>query len=149
MTRPRRRRWITLARELPASLAALIVAVIVECGLRFTTLPTLARWLGIPLASATVPTPLPGPPPPLPARAKAQVRATRRVMSRWPFGDTCLRQALVSGHRLRRLGPQLHVGVAKIDGEIRAHAWLSIGGGILDPLAAAASYHDLPIPSPR
>lgn len=151
MTRPTRPgRWRRLLVELPASLAALAVAVVVEVGLRVTTLPRLAGFLGTPLAVARngAPDTMPRSGPlALSPQAKRQVRATRRVMRRWPFGDTCLRQALVSGQRLRRLHPSLHVGVAKIDGEIRAHAWLTIDGGILDPLAAAASYHDLAAPS--
>ncbi|MGC4154999.1 MAG: lasso peptide biosynthesis B2 protein [Propionicimonas sp.] len=143
-------RWRRLLIELPASLAALAVAVVVEIGLRVTTLPKLARWLGTPLSVGEQGAVMPRSGPlTLTPHAKRQVRATRRVMRHWPFGDTCLRQALVSGQRLRRLDPALHVGVAKIDGEIRAHAWLTIAGGILDPLAAAASYQDLTVPKPR
>jgi hypothetical protein len=65
------------------------------------------------------------------------------VLRHWPFGDTCLRQALVGGHRLRRLNPTLHVGVAKQGGEVRAHAWLVVAGVVIDPLYAAASYQTL------
>lgn len=135
-----------LLRELPATFAALGLAVVVEVGLRTGPLPALARRLGVPLAGrdgagASAPGDAA-----LSQRDRRQVRATRRVMRRWPFGDTCLRQALVSGHLLRHLDPALHVGVAKIDGEIRAHAWLVIDGGILDPLAAASSYLDLARP---
>lgn len=144
------RRWLRLVRELPASLAALTVAGIVEIGLRVTTLPRLAQLLGVPLAvSGTKQGAARSGPTVLSPAARRQVRATRRVMRRWPFGDTCLRQALVSGQRLRRLRPELHIGVARIDGEVRAHAWLTIDGGILDPMAAAASYQDLTAPDRR
>ena len=152
MTGARPGRFRRLLIEFPASLAALAVAVVVEIGLRVTTLPRLAGALGTPLAvtSGGLPDTMSGTrPAQLTPHARRQVRATRRVMRHWPFGDTCLRQALVSGQRLRRLQPTLHVGVAKIDGEIRAHAWLTIGGGVLDPLAAAASYLDLTTPEPR
>lgn len=143
MTRLRR-----LIPELPASLAALLVAVVVEIGLRTTTLPHLARLLGTPLALDGTPTTRQGPSlVTLPASARRQVRATRRVLRHWPFGDTCLRQALISGQRLRRLDPALHVGVARIQGEIRAHAWLVIDGAIVDPRRAASSYQDLQSPS--
>lgn len=139
-----------LLPEVPATLAALLVTAGVEVGLRVTTLPRLAQLLGTPLQSAPKPSEpdtMSGPAVvALPARARRQVRATRRVLKRWPFGDTCLRQALVSGQRLRKLGPKLHIGVARIDGEIRAHAWLVIAGGILDPLSAAASYEHLTEP---
>jgi hypothetical protein len=59
-------------------------------------------------------------------------------MSRWPFGDTCLRHALVTGNRLAALGPELVIGVrpAATPGGVDAHAWLRIGGVDLDPLAA-------------
>lgn len=139
-----------LIPELPATLAALALAVVVEIGLRTTSLPRLARLLGTPLAvtddSRRTDDSEGAVEAVLPAKAKRQVRATRRVLRHWPFGDTCLRQALVSGQRLRRLDPTLHVGVARIEGEIRAHAWLVIGGGVLDPLAAASSYLTLSRP---
>ncbi len=133
--------------EWPELCAALAVAVFVEVGLRVTTLPRLARVLGTPLS---VPEPGPGAsmaepqePVALPASAERQVRATRRILRHWPFGDTCLRQALISGQRMRRLDPTLHVGVAKLDGEVRAHAWLVVRGGVVDPRYAASSYRTL------
>lgn len=139
-----------LVPELPETFAALVVAAVVEVGLRWTTLPRLAELLGTPLVASRSG----GPDSPsgplvlvLPAKARRQVSATRRVLRRWPFGDTCLRQALISGQRLRRLRPELHVGVAKIDGEIRAHAWLVIRGGVLDPRYAADSYVGLTDPN--
>lgn len=124
---------------------AAAIAVVVEIGLRTTKLPRLARALGTPLGdSRTTPTVVTATGGSFfPPRARSQVRATRRVMRHWPFGDTCLRQALVAGQRLRRLEPTLQVGVAKIDGEVRAHAWLEIDGVILDPLKAAGGYQPM------
>lgn len=78
--------------------------------------------------------------------AERRLDATRRILRHWPFGDTCLRQALIGGQRLRRLGPRLHVGVAMVDGELRAHAWLEVRGSIIDPLRAASDYLDLATP---
>ena len=137
--------------QLRGLLAAFGVAVFVEVGLRLMTLSRLARILGVPLAageqaSATAPQP-PGDPAGLPSWARGRIRATRRVLHRWPFGDTCLRQALVTGQRLRRLDPLLHVGVAKMDGEVRAHAWLVVSGVVVDPLRAASSYLSLTAPT--
>ncbi len=134
--------------QLPATLAVIVVAVVVEIGLRVTTLPRLGRVLGVSIATGSTGAASAEQQPSaamrcLPARARRQVAATRRVLRHWPFGDTCLRQALISGQRLRRFQPRLHIGVARIDGELRAHAWLVIRGGVLDPLSAAASYHDL------
>lgn len=127
------------AREWPGVLMAAAVAVIVEIGLRTMTLPRLAKLLGVPLRldDGDAVMPEPGV---LRARpwVRRRLRATRRVMRHWPFGDTCLRRALVSGHRLRRLHPALRVGVAKIDGRIQAHAWLELNGVSLDPAGAAA-----------
>lgn len=131
-------------RDLVQALAAAGVAVVVEIGLRTTTLPRLARRMGAPLALDDADwLPAQGHATgaeELPAWARARVRATQRVLRHWPFGDTCLRQALISGQRLRRLHPTLHVGVAKVDGSVRAHAWLVVAGTVVDPRYAAASY---------
>lgn len=67
-------------------------------------------------------------------------------MRHWPLGDTCLRQALVSGQRIRGLNPNLHVGVAKVGSEVRAHAWLTVGDTVIDPMRAAGTY--LPLSTP-
>lgn len=148
MTKRSATRWRRLARELPTTVAAGLATAMVEIGLRVTTLPKLTRLLGVPLdpamtghddtmrSSATT----------LTESDLRRVRSTQRVLRRWPFGDTCLRQALVSGVLLRHHKPVLHVGVARIDGEIKAHAWLAIGSGILDPLTAAGSYRGLTAP---
>lgn len=124
-------------------IAAAGAAVVVEAGLRSAGLPRLSRVVGVPLRpSDAVGTPA-APWLPLSPSERRRVRATRRVMRHWPFGDTCLRQALVSGTLLRGRSPRLVVGVAKIDGQIRAHAWLDIDGQVLDPLVAASSYRPL------
>ncbi|WP_129668325.1 lasso peptide biosynthesis B2 protein [Phytoactinopolyspora endophytica] len=126
------------AREIPAVLAAATVALVVEVGLRVTTLPRLARLLGAPLRLEGEAGTSPGKTPILLAPSSMRrLRAARRVMRHWPFGDTCLRVALVSGQRLRRLNPELRVGVARVDGNIQAHAWLEIGGTSLDPAGSA------------
>lgn len=142
-------RWGRLARELPTTVAAGVVAIVVEVGLRVTTLPKLTRLLGVPLDPAMTgggSDTMRGSATTLTESDWRRVRSAQRVLRRWPFGDTCLRQALVSGALLRRRGPILHVGVARIDGQIKAHAWLVIGSGILDPLAAAGSYGGLTTP---
>lgn len=130
------------AREWPLVAAAAAVAVGVEAGLRLASLPRLAGLLGAPLAV--------DPPEPavhehlrLSPSDRRRVRAARRVLRHWPFGDTCLREALVMGHLVRHLHPTLRIGVARIDGALRAHAWLDIDGALLDPLRSAASYSSL------
>ena len=134
-------------REVPAITVALALTCAVEVGLRTLSLPRMARLVGAPLRSTESPTAPQVRGARLGTRGRRQARAVQRVMRHWPFGDTCLRHALVAGHRLRRFDPELVVGVAKIDGEIRAHAWLEFDTGLYDPLHAAQDY--LPLGSPR
>jgi len=127
-------------REIPATGAALLVTCAVEVGLRLLPLPRTARLFGAPLRQTPAP-PAPEPRPArLGARGRRQARSVQRVMRHWPFGDTCLRHALVAGQRLRRFSPELVVGVAKVEGQVRAHAWLEFDTGIYDPLRAAQAY---------
>lgn len=132
-------------REWPAVLAAAGAALVVEVGLRVTTLPRLARLVGAPLrldsggdlmpsSSEQLGTGLTAR---LDPRLRRRLRSARRVLRHWPFGDTCLRRALVTGYVLRRRHPVLRVGVAKVDGRIQAHAWLEVDGVSLDPAGAA------------
>ena len=144
MSRPRLRPPRIRLDEVPALLAALAVATMVEVGLRVTTLPRLARALGTPLAvdgleayGAREDAVL------LPAWAVRDMHAVRRLLRHWPFADTCLRQALVCGCLLRRLEPRLQLGVARVDGEVRAHAWLVVNGAVVDPRRAVSSYQPL------
>ena len=67
----------------------------------------------------------------LPGYAVRRIAAARRILRHWPFGDTCLRQALVSGHLLRRLRPTLQIGVSKVEDQVRAHAWIVVEGTAL------------------
>jgi hypothetical protein len=139
--------------ELPDLGAALLLAVVVEVGLRTMRLPRLARALGTPLAVDGVDTYAdPAVVRLLPPWAVRRMHAARRVLRHWPFGDSCLRQALVCGWLLRRLRPELQLGVAKVDGEVRAHAWLVVGGTVVDPRRAVSSYQPLgrvPTGAPR
>jgi hypothetical protein len=130
--------------ELPDLCTALVVAAVVEVGLRTTTLPRLARALGAPLAvDGFAAFAEPGDARLLPPRATRRVDAALRVLRHWPFGDSCLRQALVCGWLLRRLRPELQLGVAKVDGEVRAHAWLIVNGAVVDPRRSVSSYQPL------
>ncbi|TQL69967.1 transglutaminase superfamily protein [Nocardioides albertanoniae] len=130
--------------ELPWLVAALLLALVVEAGLRLLSLPRLAALLGVPLDLESAPAA------ParnlLPARLQVRLHAVRRVLRHWPFGDTCLRHALVAGSLMRRLDPVLQVGVARSADEVRAHAWLLVNGAIIDPWFAVASY--LPLAAP-
>lgn len=125
-------------REIPATIVAAVVASGVEVGLRALRLPTLARLAGTPLVTDHGSAPRTADTFPLSPELAQRVRAVRRVMRHWPFGDTCLRSALVSGQRIRRLHPILRIGVAKDAGGVRAHAWLEVEGISLDPTAPHA-----------
>ncbi len=125
-------RWPGLVRT------AVLVASI-ELGLRTVRLPRVARWVGVPLAEA-VAEPVPGPsaataepvPLDLSPRERAGVQDARRVLSAPGVDGTCLRQALVVGHVLRRRSPRLVLGVAKRDGAVAAHAWVEVQGWTVD-----------------
>ena len=136
-------------REVPATIAALAVSGAVEVALRSLSLPRTARLFGAPLqqsATAAAPTAQRAR---LGVRGRRRARAVQRVMRHWPFGDTCLRHALVAGQRLRGFGPELVVGVTKVDGRVRAHAWLEFETGIYDPLHAASAFLPLTSPAPE
>jgi hypothetical protein len=53
------------------------------------------------------------------------------VYRRFPGGGTCLREALVTGHLLRRFDPVLRIGAARDTDGIHAHAWLEVGSSVL------------------
>lgn len=130
--------------QVRANATAFAVACATEVGLRTLPLPRLSRLMGAPLAvgeAGQEPKRLPGGSRvDLTPRQRRQVRTALRLLKRWPLGDTCLRQALVCGYLLRDRHPVLHVGVTKLDGEVRAHAWLTMGDSILDPIGSASSY---------
>ncbi len=122
----------------PRHVRVIAVTIIVEIGLHTTTLPRLARLLRVRLD-------VDGHPaqdgialdPPVMLGIRRYGRAMDRVLRRWPFGDTCLRRALILGFLIRRLDPILCIGVRRDDaGEIAAHAWLVVASVTLDPTAA-------------
>jgi hypothetical protein len=111
---------------------AFAVAAGVEIGLRSLRLPRLCRLLGVPLDTSATPEVVAGTVV-VPPWAQRRLAATRRALAHSPFGDSCLRVALVGGFMVRQLEPVLKIGVAKQGGDVRAHAWLEIGGLSLDP----------------
>jgi Transglutaminase-like superfamily len=128
------------ARDLVELAAALLVATRAEWGLRYSTLPATALALGVGV-HAMEPAEQPARIQPdrfaLPGWAWRRARIASLVMRRWPFGDTCLRHALVTGSRLAALDPEIMIGIraAAAPQGIAAHAWLRIDGVDLDPLA--------------
>lgn len=118
-------------RETAASLGRTAVsALLVEGLIRFAPLPRTCRLLGVrlgPPAKDTASHALPG----LDARVSSVATDVARVYTSLPFPDTCLRRALTAGFRLRHLEPRLVLGVQK-GAAFRAHAWLEVGGQVLD-----------------
>jgi hypothetical protein len=111
-------------------LATVVVALCVEAGLRTLSLARLARLAGLRLSFDAQ-----GGPGPdderrdrLTARQWRGIWASERVYALWPFGDTCLRRALVIGFHLRDEAPVLRIGVRALPGgaanAIAAHAWV-------------------------
>ena len=113
----------------------LFFAVLAEACLRVMPLRRTAKLFGVGLGALSAEAAASEP---VPAWALARLRVVALVMRRWPVDGTCLREALVSGQRLRALDPCLRIGV-KSRGV--AHAWLEVGGRSLDP--ASEQYHEL------
>jgi hypothetical protein len=144
MSRTRGKGWVVLRRDLrmldPQVALVALVALVVEAGLRLSTLPRLTRLLGIRLGQdcqSGEQQQDSSRPPGLPVTwIRRRAVAVNRVFRHWPFDATCLRRALVLGQRIRRLGPTLVIGVRRDDsGALAAHAWLVVAGVALDPLA--------------
>lgn len=127
------RRQVLVAWEILRALGSMSL---IEISLRTTSLPVTCRRLGVECDLTTAAPPAQEPVV-LPRRARAAVVASLAVVSRWPAGDTCLRQCLLIGRRLRPLAPVLRIGVRRdADGAFSAHSWLEFGGKTLDPAAS-------------
>ena len=114
-------------RTWPTLVATAAVAGAFEIGLRSLSLPRLARLAGMRLG--TRPTratePLKTVAESLTPEQRRRIWATERLYAVWPFGDTCLRRALVLGHHLRDQSPILRIGVTADRSEaVAAHAWV-------------------------
>lgn len=119
-----------------------VLVCFVELGLRLLRLPTLTRLLGVRLSAAELPS---APPALMPRWTQRCLNAADRVTARWPAGPEgkCLRRALVAGHRLRSLQPEVVIGIRPGDNGLRAHAWLVVCGGALDP--SAGDFSQIPV----
>ena len=104
---------------------AIVCAIPVELGLRWSGFDTLVKRLGRTRRSR--------------GRQEAVVdgeRAARLVeaVSRcYPFNPTCLKKSLVLLWILRKRGlpAELRIGVRKVGGALQAHAWIECGGRTL------------------
>ncbi|MCB7137060.1 lasso peptide biosynthesis B2 protein [Cellulosimicrobium marinum] len=123
------------ALELWTGVRVLAVAPLVEVGLRRSTLPRVARLLGVRLVlDGTSGTPVSADrPAPLDARERAQLSVAWRTLARLPWNGTCLRRALVGAWLLRDRDHAVRIGVKRAPTGIAAHAWLEVDGVCLDP----------------
>ena len=165
------RRWAALpARDRWLTLQALVALLFVEATIRWMRIPKVARALGVQLTAESPAGLAPQHPEPetmvatgLPIPPQAQVapfaravagqlahsekealRATLRIVRRWPFGTgPCLRESLVLGHLLRSRRPILCFGVARRGPRLLAHAWVEVDGRpVNNPLGV------VPLPRP-
>lgn len=114
------------------------VLLLIESGLRRRTpLPVLCQKIGATLSSSKARSGMPADVPGevlQPLRRAAQ-RADRAVRL-WPFGDTCLRRALLIAALTSDIDSAVVIGVKKAeDGRFLAHAWVEVDGISLDPTA--------------
>lgn len=109
-------------------------AATIEVGLRLTTLPRVAALMGVRIqvdgvhgrpGSATDVL--------LSPAERRRIDLAGRVLRRGPFEDSCLRRAMLAARILRRRDHAVRIGVRKVDGAVKAHAWLELDGVSLDP----------------
>lgn len=135
MTRSVRRLAAGVRRRLVQASAVARVALAalgVEATLRLLTLPAAARVAGVGLRLDGGEDGDPCRELRLTQQESRDLELALRVLRRGPVDDSCLRRSLLIGHLLRRRGPVLRIGVAKRDGQVRAHAWLVVEGASLD-----------------
>jgi hypothetical protein len=125
--------------DLRTGLITLLLAPIVEVGLRLAGLRRTADALGVRLLldrpierTASTRRDVP-----LSAYERRRLRVAWRVLAVGPFDDSCLRRALVGARMLRSRDHAVRIGVRKTPDGVRAHAWLEIDGVSLDPDASA------------
>jgi len=141
------RRLATVAR-LPSrqkfdAIQLACIATTVELGLRLTTLPRLARLLGVRVELNAPPVDVVDADAlDLDERERERLDIAWRILRRRPFNGTCLRRAMVGGFVLRHRRHAVRIGVRKGGGEVAAHAWLELDGVSLDP-DAVREFHVL------
>ncbi len=124
-----------------ATIQVTVVVIAVEVGLMVPDLPTLARWIGVPLATDRTEMPLGGPDDlsQLTSAEQDKYRAVHWVLTRWLFDGTCLRRALALGWFLRRRDPVLRLGMLRDDDAV-AHAWIEVDGRAFNAQPVTASF---------
>ncbi len=111
------------------------VASVVEIGLRAMNLRALARLLRVSVDFHSTEVGAP-PDEPLPVVVLHRIRLVRTALAYSPTGPTCLRTSLVCARLLRSFQPTIRIGVARVEGEVKAHALVELAGRSIDPGAA-------------
>ena len=117
--------WALDRTERIETIKVLGAAALAELAVRVVSLPKLASFVGIRVNETEDPTTAEDQRIPL---AQKRSVAVDRVYRSWPRKGACLRRSLVLGWRLKDLSPVLMIGVARREGEVRAHAWVEVGG---------------------
>lgn len=123
--------------DLWVGLSTLVLAPMVELGLRVAGVRRTARLLGVRLVfeapagrAAASRSELP-----LDRAERRRLHLAWRILAVGPFDATCLRRSLIGAWHLRRRQPAVRIGVRKDTEGIKAHAWIEVGGVSLDPAA--------------
>ena len=116
-----------------AEAAAALIAARIRVALR----PSFARVEGAPPAGSLHPSES--------AAARDVARAIWAASRRLPFESTCLVQALAARSMLTRRGvsSSLVMGVSRVEGELKAHAWLMAEGGSVVGGVEAGKYQPI------
>jgi hypothetical protein len=126
-----------------ATVQAALVVMVIEAGLAVSSLPTLAKFLGVPLATGQDAPPmdvdLDEALAVLNDRELRAMWAVGWVLERWLFDETCLRRSLAFGWFIRRRRPVLRLGMID-DGETIAHAWVEAQGRAFDSAAVTGTF---------
>ncbi|QDB80837.1 lasso peptide biosynthesis B2 protein [Georgenia wutianyii] len=113
---------------------AAALAGVVEVGLRTVRLPRLTRLLGVRLVLDGAVGRVGDPGLVRLSSSEAErLDVTWRLLRHRPFNGTCLRRALLGAHALRHRDHAVRIGVQKVAGEVKAHAWLEVDGIVMDP----------------
>jgi hypothetical protein len=113
-----------------------LLLLVVEGALRLASVDRVARRLGLRFLDAPTTSVAGQVQLRITPRERRWVNNVGRVVRRWPWDSSCLRQSLLLGWVLRRREPVLMMGVRREGDAILAHAWVRIDGVDLDPTAA-------------
>ena len=126
-----------------ATMRAAVLVVVIEAGLAVSSLPKLAAFLGVPLATDQNAAPVDVDSNMaiaiLDERELRALWAVGWVLERWLFDETCLRRSLAFGWFIRRRRPALRLGMID-DGEVIAHAWVEAQGLAFDSAAVTGTF---------